>query len=291
MRMFLVLLFTASLAYGQTQRTFVSAHTGSDANSCGATAPCRSFGAAMALTLSGGEIIVLDSGGYGVVTIDKSVSIISPAGVYAGVSAFSGNAITINTPSLTVVLEGLTLNGLGAGFGIIQTASGTLYVKRCVITGFSTVGIDLFSNTGATVQLFVADTDIRGNGTYGIYAFSGTKHFLTLDHVRVEKNSGDGVYLDSGALVNAYECVVAGNTGYGVIAQGNTEANLDSCLVSNNATGVATAHGTVRISSCTITDNTIKGIDDHGDGSILSRLNNTVEGNAADDALGTYTAK
>src|SRR5882672_8829582 len=120
----LPLLFTASLAFGQTQRTFVSAHTGSDASPCGPTLPCRSFGAAMALTLAGGEIIVLDSGGYGVVTIDKSVSIISPAGVYAGVSAFSGKAITISTASLTVVLEGLTLNGLGGANGIAQTLGG-----------------------------------------------------------------------------------------------------------------------------------------------------------------------
>jgi len=47
----------------------------------------------------------------------------------------------------------------------------------------------------------------------------------------------------------------------------------------------------VRISNCTITDNTYKGIYDFGDGSVLSRLNNTVEGNAADDVPGTYTAK
>ena len=66
----------------------------------------------MAQTLSGGEIIVLDSGGYGVATIDKSVSIISRRRV-RGVSAFTGNAININTASLTVVLEGLTLNGTG----------------------------------------------------------------------------------------------------------------------------------------------------------------------------------
>src|SRR5438128_3428575 len=229
-RMLLLLFFSASLAYGQSQRTFVSAHTGSDANPCGPTAPCRSFGAAMALTLSGGEIIVLDSGGYGVVTIDKSVSIISPAGVYAGVSAFSGTAITINTASLTVVLEGLTLNGLGATDGIGYTQGGTLYVKRCVITGFTTVGIDSFTNPAATAQLFVADTDIRGNGAYGIYVFSGIPHLITLDHVRIEKTSGDGVYLDSGAQLNAYECVFAGNGGYSMVAQGSTEATLESCL-------------------------------------------------------------
>src|SRR5438477_5545805 len=109
----LLAVLCASAAYAQTQRTFVSAHGGSDANVCSVVQPCRSFGAAMALTLAGGEIIVLDSGGYGVVTIDKSVSITSPAGVYAGVTAFSGNAITINTASLTVVVEGLTVNGLG----------------------------------------------------------------------------------------------------------------------------------------------------------------------------------
>jgi hypothetical protein len=52
------------------QRTFASTG-GDDANSCSLTAPCRGFAAAIVAVASGGEVIVLDSGGYGVVTIGR----------------------------------------------------------------------------------------------------------------------------------------------------------------------------------------------------------------------------
>src|SRR3982750_3043579 len=80
-------------------RTFVSAGTGVDTNSCTRTAPCRSFTAALPLTDVDGEVIVLDSGGYGPVTITRGVSITSPGGVYAGITATTGNAITLSAPS------------------------------------------------------------------------------------------------------------------------------------------------------------------------------------------------
>jgi hypothetical protein len=74
---FIVLVFL-SITVEAAQRTFVSAGNGSDANACTRQAPCRNFGTAMAQTDSGGEVIVLDSGGYGVVTINQSVSIVAP---------------------------------------------------------------------------------------------------------------------------------------------------------------------------------------------------------------------
>src|SRR5262245_7697886 len=66
-------------------RTYVSG-TGSDSNPCSATAPCRTFRAALALTLAGGEIYVLNSADYGPVTINKSLSI-TGEGAIAGVLA------------------------------------------------------------------------------------------------------------------------------------------------------------------------------------------------------------
>jgi hypothetical protein len=66
----------------------------------------------MTVTAANGEIVVLDSGGYGRVTIDKSVSIVAPPGIYAGISVFAGqDGVTIFTPGITVVLRGLTING------------------------------------------------------------------------------------------------------------------------------------------------------------------------------------
>src|SRR5258707_1277031 len=99
------------------QRTFV-ASTGVDSNPCNLAAPCRTFGAAMAQTASGGEVIVLDSGGYGAFTVLQPVSIIAPAGVYAGISVFTGTGITINAGAGVVTLRGLTINNLGGDIGI-----------------------------------------------------------------------------------------------------------------------------------------------------------------------------
>ena len=67
----------------QAQRTYVSAQHGSDSNPCSVTSPCRTFGAAIAAVAAGGEVIVLDSGGYGAVTVTKSVTLEAPAGIYA----------------------------------------------------------------------------------------------------------------------------------------------------------------------------------------------------------------
>jgi hypothetical protein len=62
------------------QRTFVASY-GVDTNPCSLTQPCRTFAAAVALTSTNGEVIVLDSAGYGSVTISQPVSIVAPPGV------------------------------------------------------------------------------------------------------------------------------------------------------------------------------------------------------------------
>lgn len=79
------------------QRSFVASY-GNDANPCSVTLPCRSFNAALAQTVAGGEVIALDSAGYGTMTITQSASVIAPAGVYAGISVFSGDG---RSPSRT----------------------------------------------------------------------------------------------------------------------------------------------------------------------------------------------
>lgn len=77
------------------QRTFVRSD-GADANTCSIAQPCRSFAAALGKTAAEGEIIVLDSAGYGAVIINQSVAIIAPSGIYAGISVFSDDGIAIN---------------------------------------------------------------------------------------------------------------------------------------------------------------------------------------------------
>ena len=112
------LAFTV-MAYAAPQRTFVSAHHGNDANTannCSITQPCRNFNAAIGVVNAGGEVVALDSGGYGATTISKAVTLTGPTGVYVAITALTAgsSAITVSAASTdTVVLRGLTLTGLG----------------------------------------------------------------------------------------------------------------------------------------------------------------------------------
>src|SRR5271169_508568 len=114
----LALAFTAGAA-AQNNRSFV-ATTGNDANSCSAAAFCRTFAAALAVTNPGGEIVVVNSGGYGPATITEPV-VINAVGIDASITATSGNGVTVATPG-AVTLNGLNLDGDGTGNdGILVT--------------------------------------------------------------------------------------------------------------------------------------------------------------------------
>ena len=109
-------LVAANFAHAAAQRTFVASN-GLPANTafnCSIAKPCRAFSEAIGVTNPGGEVIVLDSAGYGSVTITKSISLIAPSGIYAGISVFSGfDGVTVNAPGAIVVLRGLSINGQG----------------------------------------------------------------------------------------------------------------------------------------------------------------------------------
>src|SRR5688572_7780893 len=106
------LSLAGSAAWGQATRTWVSG-VGDDANPCSRTAPCKTFAGAISKTAAGGEINVLDPGGFGGVTITKSITISSES-FEAGVLVSGTNAIIINaTTTSHVVLRGLDIEGLG----------------------------------------------------------------------------------------------------------------------------------------------------------------------------------
>src|SRR5207248_1201059 len=134
MRIRLIILFAILCsANAFAQRTFV-ASTGLDTNPCSRTAPCRSFGAAITAVAPGGEVIVLDSAGYGPASVTKSVSLIAPGGVYAGVTVPSGVGLTVNVPSGVINLRGLNVNGTGGTDAIDFSGGGgaELHVENLV---------------------------------------------------------------------------------------------------------------------------------------------------------------
>src|SRR5438552_14419467 len=113
------LLCLAPAALASNTRSAVSVN-GSDANPCTPASPCRSFGAAMAQTNPGGEIIALDTAGYGAFTIDRPITVSGAPGIHAALTITTGVGISINVSSGDrVVLRNLVLLSGGGLTGIV----------------------------------------------------------------------------------------------------------------------------------------------------------------------------
>src|SRR5882757_7579880 len=115
----LAAVLSVAPASAQATRTWVSG-VGDDANPCSRTAPCKTFAGAISKTAVNGEINCLDSGGFGAVTITKSITI-KCEGVIGGILAAGVTGINVNdsaggTPGTAIVtLSGLDLEGTATG--------------------------------------------------------------------------------------------------------------------------------------------------------------------------------
>jgi hypothetical protein len=225
------LLATPTLA--QAQRTWVSG-VGDDANPCSRMEPCLTFAGAISKTAAGGEINVLTAGGFGGVTIIKSITI-SSAGFEAGVQVSGTNGIVINAaPTDRIVLRGLDLEGLGGGLaGIKVVAAGQVFVEDCTINGFTQQGIDFVPSAAvaATSQLYVRDSIIRNNNG----AASGGIHIKPGSNVSALAQIENTSLLDNRLGLSA-----EGGGGTGVNVQvnggtisGNQFAGLDAASFSS----------------------------------------------------------
>src|SRR5262245_37102958 len=188
-------------AHAASQRTFVSG-LGVDTNPCSLTSPCRSFAGALVNTLPGGEIYVLDTAGYGAVTINQAVSIVNQTST-AGATATSGNAITITAgPSDKIVLRGLTIVGANtASNGIVFTSGGSLSVEDCSISQFTFGGILFEPNAPANLTISrtrVANLKTGGVGIYinPVIPSATGKVTATLEEVEVIDTAQAGVFVD-----------------------------------------------------------------------------------------------
>jgi hypothetical protein len=301
----LSLVFTLMIQ-AQVPQKFVSAKRGSDSASCTINLPCRTFAAAMLQVLPRGEIIALDVGDYRSVTITKAVTITGPVDGYATISVALGAAVMINTGSSdTVILRRLALSGPGpsgqvpfaATPGILFRSGEALSVDNCLIEGFPDPGIAFY---GAG-QLFVRNTTVRNCRTGGSNAGirispNSGKAIVFIDHSQSEKND-EGIVASGNAKVTVRNSVAASNSGYGFAATAsaftNTEMNLENCVATGNGvgifstTGIAPGDALIRVSNSTITNNNT-GVFGNQAGLILSRGNNTLEGNTNN---GSFTAK
>src|SRR5437763_12760099 len=136
LKAFAFLVFTlacASMAQAQATRTCVSG-VGDDANPCSRTAPCKTFAGAISKTADAGEIDCIDPGGFGAVTITKSITI-DGGGTFASILAAGTNGINLNdsgsgAPNTKVArIRNISINGAGTGFiGINFTSARPVYI-------------------------------------------------------------------------------------------------------------------------------------------------------------------
>jgi hypothetical protein len=277
----------ASTAGAQALRTWVSG-IGDDANPCSRTAPCKTFAGAISKTASGGEIDALDPGGYGAVTITKSITI-DGSGTLASILAAGTNGIVINGAGITVTIRGLTINGGTTGIvGIRILAAAKVYIEDTVIFQFQTgAGRGVSDERSTAGLLFVTDTIARNNSQSGMVIFQAAGApavRASFDRCRFEGNGNAGLAVSNGGIVSVKDSIATGNTQVGFYADGPlvaSQLNLQDSIAANNGQGITALSGaTVRISRTQVTNNTT-GLNPSGTGVISSYGTNNIAANGA----------
>jgi hypothetical protein len=267
----------ATPAQAQASRTWVSG-VGDDANPCSRTAPCKTFAGAISKTALNGEINCLDPGGFGTLTITKSITIDCHS-TFASIANSGTNGINIPFDSFgttgesryTVRIRGLNFNGTNTGvIGIWITggavhAGGVVLIEDVLIDGnFGGSGRGISDDRTGGGELYISNTTVRNTANTGIVisgsGLASQRIDSTLQNVRVQ-NSGFGVAVSNAAMVLIDNSTFTGNSNAGIFAAGPINAsqlNVNNSAMSNNGTGVENDGGaTVQLSNNDITFNTI----------------------------------
>ena len=290
-----------SAAQAQATRTWVSG-VGDDANPCSRTAPCKTFPGAYSRTAVGGEIDALDPGGFGTISISKSITIDGGGGQVASILASSTNGVVINGgASDRVILRNIRINGVSQSSfpgitGIIFNSGLALIVEHVVIENFGTNGIQ-FQPTAAS-NLSVVDTYIENCNNDGILASTaasgGGVNRVTVRNSHVFNSGNNGIEIGANSRVDLFgvsstRSGIAGAAGDGLLANGaNINVSVDDSIFSNNTgNGIHTQNGGgVRVERSAMNNNGNHGVFTDT-GTINSGLNNMVILNSGGD--GSFT--
>jgi Right handed beta helix region len=207
----------STIAHAQATRTWVSG-VGDDANPCSRTAPCKTFAGAISKTAAGGEINVLDPGGFGAVTITKNITILSEC-IEAGVLVSGSNGIIVNTPAAgKVLLQGLDIEGLNGAppsapglMGVKVISNTKVTINHCSIRNFSQFGVDC--EAPANARVFITDSIILGNtsGGFQVLGIAGAANSGILDRTTIDNNGPASVKIGAGASLTVSGSVLTGS--------------------------------------------------------------------------------
>lgn len=245
------LLFSiAAPLNAQLTRTWVSG-VGSDANSCSRTAPCATFTRAIGQTAAGGQIIALDSGAFGTLTITKAITI-DATGVEAIIDTSTDSAgIWVNAgPTDTVVIRGLHI--YGPFDGIFFETGAKLIIDNCVIKDMTSPSTAIYlSSSTPSANTFITNT-LVSDSSAGIFI----GNTAVLDHVTVVNSASNGLYVASDAQVTNSNFSL--NFSAGVLVAEHSAVSLESTVISGNGQGlVVSPSGIARLSNVNVWNNTV----------------------------------
>jgi hypothetical protein len=256
----LVTFDAAAPAHAQATRTWVSGVGDDMALVCSRTNPCKTLAAAISVTDTNGEINCIDPGGFGSVTITKSITI-DCSGTFGGIVAAGTNGITINLtatpdPLKSVVLRGLNINGAGsagqAGLRGVSILSATLVtLDNVVISNFTQQGVaDVRTAPG---RLFIKNSVIRNNAGVGILAAGTSGTNVSIENVHSINNTY-GLATATTNSVKIVRSVFSGNSAAGIETDPGGQVGIDSSTVNFNQTGLLNI-GTMWISNSDVAFN------------------------------------
>jgi hypothetical protein len=241
----------STAAHAQT-RTWVSG-VGDDLNPCSRTAPCKTFAGAISKTATNGEISVLDPGGFGTLTIGKSITINGDgtlAGVLsAGVVGFTVN-ITTNLATDKVVIRNVSINGVGTGTKGVRIIDGQeVILDNVTIAGVTDAGVDIAQTQNGNVFLHNVRISkclvgVRSQSTVG--AVSGT-----FDSVFIDGATSHGIECVNNTALVMRNVEVSRCVGSGFrCAAATVNMVVENSVSSGNNFGFEATVGNLRIANC-----------------------------------------
>lgn len=213
-------LLTVS-ANAQATRTWISG-VGDDANPCSRTAPCKTFAGAISKTATEGEIDCLDPGGFGALTITKSITVKCDPMSNGGVVVSGTNGFVISAAGAVVYLSGLDFEGLGSGLnGINILNAAKVYILNCTIRNFTQNGVNV--STSSAAHVVIRDSIIENSGTTGSSPLTG----------------GVNIQSSSGVVgVNIINTVIDANANFAVQAGAGGAAGITRSYLTDSPVGL-----------------------------------------------------
>jgi hypothetical protein len=289
-----ILMASAAPAFAQATRTWVSG-VGDDVNPCSRTAPCKTFAGAISKTAVNGEINAIDSGGFGAITITKSITI-DGTGVQASILAAGTTGVIVNGAGITVNLRNISIDGAGStvGNGVRVVNAGAVNIDHVAIENFAgsppSAGRAIAIETSTPdVRVTVTNSDLYNNFGIGIHSNpSAGNVILVVDNVRVARGDFSSIQLraNTNATINR-ATLTNSRVGAGLTTElSSVTALISNSVLARNAFGVFngnTGSPTVRLYNDIITGNTTDGLKINA-GNVFSYGNNAINGNAGNEA-------